>query len=91
MQHSLRPEPTVRERLENLWQDELRAPGDLAPSTPVTDRELELAELLIRELAGINVGEVHDDYAHALEQLVEAKITGGEIVEPPEPAPPRWT
>ncbi|MFD4977009.1 hypothetical protein [Streptomyces sp. NPDC058424] len=42
-------------------------PGDLAPSTPVTDRELELAEALIRELTGINVGEVHDDYVHALE------------------------
>jgi DNA end-binding protein Ku len=70
-----------------LWQDELRDPGDLAPSTPVTDRELELAEVLIRELAGINVGEVHDEYAHALEQLVDAKITGGELVEPAEPAP----
>jgi DNA end-binding protein Ku len=70
-----------------LWQDELRDPGDLAPSTPVTDRELELAEVLIRELTGINVGEVHDEYAHALEQLVDAKITGGELVEPAEPAP----
>ncbi|MEU6098911.1 Ku protein [Streptomyces sp. NPDC047079] len=71
-----------------LWQDELRDPGDLAPSTPLTDRELELAELLIRQLTGINVGEVHDEYAHALEQLVDAKITGGELVEPTEPAPP---
>jgi DNA end-binding protein Ku len=70
-----------------LWQDELRDPGDLAPSTPVTDRELELAEVLIRELDGINVGEVHDEYAHALERLVDAKITGGELVEPAEPAP----
>ncbi|MGW4823605.1 non-homologous end joining protein Ku [Streptomyces sp. NPDC004227] len=70
-----------------LWQDELRDPGDLAPSTPVTDRELELAEVLIRDLTGINVREVHDDYAHALEQLVDAKITGGEFVEPAEPTP----
>ncbi|MGW3445626.1 non-homologous end joining protein Ku [Streptomyces sp. NPDC001076] len=70
-----------------LWQDELRDPGDLAPSTPVTDRELELAELLIRELAGIDVGEVHDEYAHALERLVDAKITGGQLVQPAQPAP----
>ncbi|MEU0597494.1 Ku protein [Streptomyces sp. NPDC006393] len=70
-----------------LWQDELRDPGDLAPSTPVTDRELELAEVLIRDLAGINVRDVHDDYAHALEQLVDAKITGGQLIEPVEPAP----
>ncbi|MFF8431061.1 hypothetical protein ACF07Y_39190 [Streptomyces sp. NPDC016566] len=70
-----------------LWQDELRDPGDLAPSTPVTDRELELAEVLIRELTGINVGEVHDEYAHALEQLVDAKMSGGELIEPAQPAP----
>ncbi|MGW4823986.1 hypothetical protein ACWEP4_34840 [Streptomyces sp. NPDC004227] len=43
--------------------------------------------MLIRELTGINVGDVHDDYAHALEQLVDAKITGGELVEPAQPAP----
>ncbi|MFJ3310299.1 hypothetical protein ACIPSA_46370 [Streptomyces sp. NPDC086549] len=43
--------------------------------------------MLIRELTGINVGEVHDEYAHALEQLVDAKITGSELVEPAEPAP----
>ncbi|MFG2260113.1 Ku protein [Streptomyces mirabilis] len=70
-----------------LWQDELRDPGDLAPSTPVTDRELELAEVLIRELAGIDVGAVHDEYAHALEQLVDVKITGGELAGPAEAAP----
>ncbi|MGY1583788.1 non-homologous end joining protein Ku [Streptomyces sp. MN13] len=70
-----------------LWQDELRDPGDLAPCTPLTDRELELAEVLIHELTGINVGDVHDDYAHALEQLVGAKISGGELAELAEPAP----
>ncbi|MEW2491843.1 Ku protein [Streptomyces sp. NPDC048411] len=70
-----------------LWQDELRDPGDLAPSTPVSDRELELAEALIRELTGIDVGQVHDEYAHALEQLVDAKITVGELAKPAEAAP----
>jgi DNA end-binding protein Ku len=70
-----------------LWQDELRDPGDLAPATPVTDRELELAEVLIRHLTGIDVAEVHDEYAHALEQLVAAKLTGEELAEPTEPAP----
>ncbi|MFB6961858.1 Ku protein [Streptomyces sp. NPDC056309] len=83
----LRPRHGILVLQTLLWQDELRDPGDLAPCTPVTDRELELAELLIRELAGINVGDVHDDYAHALEQLVDAKITGGELVEPAQPAP----
>ncbi|MGW0778982.1 non-homologous end joining protein Ku [Streptomyces sp. NPDC002835] len=60
-----------------LWEDELRDPGDIAPSAPVTDRELELAEVLVRELTGIEVGELHDEYAHALEQLVAAKASGG--------------
>ncbi|MBT2509399.1 Ku protein [Streptomyces sp. ISL-98] len=70
-----------------LWEDELRDPGDLAPSTPVTDRELELAEVLIKALTGIDVSEVHDEYAHALEQLVTAKVSGGELAEPAEAAP----
>ncbi|WP_179166833.1 Ku protein [Streptomyces sp. CB03238] len=71
-----------------LWADELRDPGDLAPSAPVTDRELQLAEVLIRELTGIDVEAVHDEYAHALEQLVTAKVSGGELAaEPAESAP----
>lgn len=70
-----------------LWQDELRDPGDLAPTTPVTERELELAEVLIRHLTGIDVHDVHDEYAHALEQLIEAKITGRELTEHTEPTP----
>ncbi|MFF3730976.1 Ku protein [Streptomyces sp. NPDC002476] len=70
-----------------LWQDELREPGDLAPSAPVTDRELEITELLMRELIGVELRELHDDYGHALKQLVTAKVSGGELVEPPTPAP----
>ncbi|MEV5730775.1 Ku protein [Streptomyces pharetrae] len=70
-----------------LWQDELRDPGDLAPTTPLTDRELELAEVLIHEFTGISVSDVHDDYAHALQQLVDAKLSGGGLAEPAEPAP----
>jgi DNA end-binding protein Ku len=64
-----------------LWEDELREPGDLAPSAPVTDRELTLAEALIRELTGIEKRELHDEYA--LEQLIAAKASGAELTEPP--------
>ncbi|MFE4778231.1 Ku protein [Streptomyces sp. NPDC056713] len=70
-----------------LWQDELRDPGDLAPTAPVSDRELELAEVLMRELPGVEVDQLQDEYRHALEQLVEAKVTGGELAARPEPAP----
>lgn len=65
----------------------MREPGDLAPSTPVTDRELQMAEVLMNELTGVETQELHDNYQHALEQLVEAKVSGGELVEPPEPEP----
>lgn len=70
-----------------LWQDELRDPGDLATTAPVTDRELELAEALIRELPGVEVDQLRDEYRHALEQLVEAKASGGQLAAPPQPAP----
>ncbi|WP_327580106.1 MULTISPECIES: Ku protein [unclassified Streptomyces] len=70
-----------------LWQDELRDPGDLAPSAPVTDRELELAEILMRECTGVEVDQLQDEYHHALEQPVEAKVSGGQPAAPPEPAP----
>ncbi|MFD8079790.1 hypothetical protein ACFV3E_45200 [Streptomyces sp. NPDC059718] len=43
----------------------------------MTDREL--------ELAGVEIAELHDDYAAALEQLVAAKMTGAGLEEPEEP------
>ncbi|MGX1885411.1 Ku protein [Streptomyces sp. NPDC055287] len=51
----LRPRNGILVLQTLLWRDELREPGDLAPSAPVTDRELQLAEVLIRELTGIDV------------------------------------
>ncbi|MEU2159095.1 Ku protein [Streptomyces sp. NPDC019396] len=75
----LRPRNGVLVVQTLLWEDELREPGDLAPSAPVTDRELELAEVLIRELRGVDKRELHDEYGHALEQLVAAKARDGEL------------
>ncbi|MFJ6947388.1 hypothetical protein ACISU4_22530 [Streptomyces wuyuanensis] len=60
-----------------LGEDELRESGHLAPSAPVTDRELELAEVLTRELRSADKCELHDEYGHALEQLVAAKAGEG--------------
>ncbi|MEV4335339.1 hypothetical protein AB0K02_33415 [Streptomyces sp. NPDC049597] len=65
-----------------LWEAELREPGDLASSPPDTDRELALAEVLIAELTGVGVSDLHDEYAHALEQWSQRK--------PPTRARPRW-
>lgn len=41
----------------------VRQPVQPGPTTP---RELDLAELLMTEMAGIDVTELHDDYAQAL-------------------------
>ncbi|MDQ0945796.1 Ku protein [Streptomyces sp. V1I1] len=79
----LRPRRGVLVVQPLLWEDELREPGDLAPSAPVTDRELALAEVLIRELTGVEKRELHDEYGHALEQLIAAKVSGGELAESP--------
>ncbi|MEU0181470.1 Ku protein [Streptomyces sp. NPDC006207] len=70
-----------------LWPEEIREPGDLSSTAPVTDRELELAELLMDQLAGVEIAELHDEYAAALEQLVVAKMTGAGLEEPEEPVP----
>lgn len=83
----LRPRHGVLVVQTLLWEDELREPSDLAPSAPVTDRELELAEVLIKALTGIEVRDLKDEYAHALEQLVASKASGGELAEPVEAGP----
>ncbi|TQK49882.1 DNA end-binding protein Ku [Streptomyces sp. SLBN-118] len=69
------------------WPQELRQPGDMASSAPVTERELELAEVLIGQLTGVDIAEVHDEYGAALEQVVTAKLEGLGWAEPPEPQP----
>ncbi|MFE2432889.1 Ku protein [Streptomyces sp. NPDC059373] len=69
------------------WPQELREPGDLASPAPVTERELELAEVLIGQLAGVDITALHDEYGAALEQVVTAKLEGSAWAEPPEPQP----
>lgn len=83
----LRPRHGVLVCQTLLWQDELRDPGDLAPSIPVTDQKLQLAETLLSELTGIEMRELHDEYGRALEQLVDAKVAGSEVETLPVPQP----
>jgi DNA end-binding protein Ku len=54
---------------------------------PVTDREVELVEVLMRELTGVDLSELHDQYRHALEALVDAKLAGEKVEAPPAPPP----
>ncbi|WP_162931146.1 Ku protein [Streptomyces sporangiiformans] len=70
-----------------LWPEEVREPGNLGSTTPVTGQELELASLLMAQLPGVDLAVLHDDYAAALQQLVAAKESRGQLVSPAEPEP----
>ncbi|GAA1976331.1 Ku protein [Catenulispora subtropica] len=74
-----------------LWADEIREPdfdvlekGDKAEPKAA---ELKMAELLIDSLsADFHPEDYHDNYREALEEVIEAKVAGREVVTPPAPA-----
>ncbi|MFH8407124.1 Ku protein [Streptomyces sp. NPDC018019] len=70
-----------------LWPDQVRSAHTVAPSEKVEIREneLTLAETLMDSLGDLDESELHDDYREAVEELVTAKLEGG------EPAVPRAT
>jgi DNA end-binding protein Ku len=73
-----------------VWPDEVRTPefAFLDDGVTVRPQELSMAESLIESMAGdFDPTQYHDEYREALQQVVEAKIEGREIVEPqPEAA-----
>jgi DNA end-binding protein Ku len=73
--------------LETLYYaDEVRArPETDTSDTKVTDREMEMAATLIELLRKpFDASEYHDQYREALEELIEAKQEGREVVTSPE-------
>jgi DNA end-binding protein Ku len=74
-----------------LWPDEVRAPKlDLAEDdVKIREQELAMAESYITALSGdFEPEEFSDQYRHALEEVIEAKVAGKEVVAPAEePAP----
>ncbi|MGW7050785.1 non-homologous end joining protein Ku [Streptomyces sp. NPDC054887] len=70
-----------------LWPDEVRAPEGVAPETKVTvrDAELDLADALMNTLGEVDLDTLHDDYREAVEVMIAAKASGGEL--PAEAAP----
>ncbi|MGW7199454.1 non-homologous end joining protein Ku [Streptomyces chryseus] len=70
-----------------LWPDEVRAPEGVAPETNVTvrDAELDLADALMNTLGEVDLDTLHDDYREAVEEMIAAKASGGEL--PVEAAP----
>jgi DNA end-binding protein Ku len=71
-----------------LWPDEVRAPEGIAPDAKVTvnDKELDLAHALMDTLGEVDLGELHDEYREAVEELIAAKAAGEAPPEAPAPA-----
>jgi DNA end-binding protein Ku len=69
-----------------LWPDEVRKPdfaGLDATEHAAKPQELKMAKLLVDTLAGdYDPTEFEDDYANAVEALVQAKLEGGEVKAP---------
>ncbi len=70
-----------------LWPDEIRASdfANLGDVGSATERELSMATMLIDSLSGdYDPAEFEDDYAQAVETMVQTKLDGGEVKEQPE-------
>jgi DNA end-binding protein Ku len=74
-----------------MWPDEIRNPdfsGLDAAEMDVKPNELKMARMLVDTLAGdYDPSEFEDDYAHAVEALVQAKLEGGEVQQPVKDKP----
>jgi DNA end-binding protein Ku len=71
------------------WPDEIRRPGFgfLDEDVPVKPAELAMAESLISTMAGdFDPSAFTDDYREAMQQLLEAKQSGGEVQQAPDAA-----
>ena len=70
-----------------LWPDEVRTPNFdfLDEDISVRPQELAMAESLIDSMAGDFAPEAYtDNYREALQQVIDAKVEGREVVAPPE-------
>lgn len=82
---TVRPEPRVLVLQTMFFADEVRDPGKEVPGVPVqedfSDRELKTAQMLIDSMAGEWEPErYHDTYRERVEDLVERKRAGEEVV-----------
>jgi DNA end-binding protein Ku len=71
------------------WPDEIRRPGFgfLDEDVPVRPQELAMAESLISTMAGdFDPSAFTDDYREAMQALLEAKQSGGEVQQAPDTA-----
>jgi DNA end-binding protein Ku len=67
-----------------MWPDEIRQPDFSVEAGEVKDAEVKMAHMLVDTLAGdFDASEFEDDYAEAVQELVKAKIEGGEVKRTP--------
>jgi len=90
---AIRPEEDALALHTMYFSDEVRVPGKELPELPdegdVSDRELSMAQLLIESMeSDWNPDRYHDTHREKVEDLIEEKRQGHEIViqEPAEPA-----
>jgi len=77
-----------------LWPDEVRTPdfGFLDEDIEVRSQELVMAGSLIETLSGdFDPLQYKDSYREALQQVIEAKVAGSEVVQPTEAQPTAGT
>jgi DNA end-binding protein Ku len=74
-----------------LWPDEIRVPdfAFLEDDVEVRSQELQMAASLIDSMTvDFDPDEYHDSYREALQELVDAKVEGREVIQPEEPSEP---
>jgi DNA end-binding protein Ku len=77
-----------------IWPDEVREPsfGFLDDDVEIRPQERQMAESLVASMAGhFDADEFTDDYRAALQEVIDAKIEGREVVEPDEVQPTSGT
>ncbi|MEL4357568.1 MULTISPECIES: non-homologous end joining protein Ku [unclassified Luteococcus] len=83
----IRPQGQVLVMHSMLWPDEVRDNSFAAPSDDIkaTDAEVSMAEMFITQMEGeFNPAEFTDSYREALEQVVQAKLSGVPMEEKTE-------
>jgi DNA end-binding protein Ku len=88
---TLRPRDGVLVLETLLWPDEIRVPDFkfLDDDIEVRSQELQMAASLIESMTvDFDPDEYHDHYREALQELVDAKVEGREIVQPEGPSEP---
>ena len=67
-----------------MWPDEIRTPDFNVDAGEIKDSEIKMANMLVETLAGdFHSEEFSDDYADAVDEMVKAKIEGGEVERTP--------